>query len=259
MFERGAVQKDLAGPNFLVLLKYLCIVFLQDSVVLKQQHPTHFLWSYAIFDNPLYKQYEIDLSSQLVTSLRNISGDIDGIKNTINNLNASQQAGFANVTEAVNGIFSNSLYLSRTPTNFHEQGMITTAGEVAQDSSDHIFADDSPSLPSSSLSSSSPPQYTLNRKFCTVTDVWREYDHGVVGNPSVRSLEDKYKTKWRKNSTESRFFSRRKIIYEEVKRIANDRHISFSDAAQVLEDTRRDLKISIDKLTKKISEQHKEQ
>ncbi|KAG2214157.1 hypothetical protein INT45_002647 [Circinella minor] len=36
MFERGAVQKDLAGPNFLVLLKYLRIVFLQDSVVLKQ-------------------------------------------------------------------------------------------------------------------------------------------------------------------------------------------------------------------------------
>ncbi|KAG2215396.1 hypothetical protein INT45_009470 [Circinella minor] len=280
MFERGAIQKDLAGPNFLVLLKYLRIVFLQDSVVLKQQHPTHFLWSHAIFDNPLYKQYEIDLSSQLIervlphltnilrASLGNISGDIDGIKNTINNLNVSQQAGFANVTEAVNGIFSNPLYLSRTPTNFHKQGMITTAGEVAQDSSDHTFADDSPSLPSSSvpsssisssLSSSSPPQYTLNRKFCTVTDVWREYDHGVAGNPSVRSLEDKYKTKWRKNSTESRFFSRRKIIYEEVKRIANDRHISFSDAAQVLEDTRRDLKISIDKLTKKISEQHKEQ
>ncbi|KAG2212809.1 hypothetical protein INT45_006538, partial [Circinella minor] len=77
--------------------------------------------------------------------------------------------------------------------------MITTAGEVAQDSSDHTFADDSPSLPSSSvpsssvsssLSSSSPPQYTLNREFCTVTDVWREYDHGVVGNPSVRSLEE---------------------------------------------------------------------
>ena len=166
--------------------------------------------------------------------------------------------------DAVNGVFSSPLYLSRTPANSQEQGMITTAREVPQDSSDHTFIPSS-SIPSSSIpssssssSSSSPPQYTLNRKFCTVTDIWHEYDHGVAGNPSVRSLEEKYKTKWRKNSTESRFFSRRKIIYEEVKRIANDRHISFSDAAQALEDTRRDLKISIDKLTKKISEQHKE-
>ncbi|KAG2227024.1 hypothetical protein INT45_006431 [Circinella minor] len=105
MFERGAVQKDLAGPIFLALLKYLRIVILQDSVVLKHQHPTHFL------PTPSYRR------SASITwkraSLGNISGDIDGIKNTINNLNTSQQAGFTNVTD------------TSCP---HGQNMITTAG-----------------------------------------------------------------------------------------------------------------------------------
>lgn len=96
------------------------------------------------------------------------------------------------------------------------------------------------------------PVYRLSRSLRTVTDVWREYAEGIAGGPAVRDLERIHGTFWRKERKESRFFSRRNVIYGEVKRIADEKLISCEHAAQALEKRRMELNVSLDGLGKVI-------
>ena len=59
------------------------------------------------------------------------------------------------------------------------------------------------------------PQYKLERSLKALADIWKEYAHGMNNKPPLKSLENKYGTKWR-NETESRTFLRRKKIYEAI-------------------------------------------
>jgi hypothetical protein len=101
-------------------------------------------------------------------------------------------------------------------------------------------------------SAPSIPVYRLSRRLRTVTDVWREYAEGIAGGPAVRDLERIHGTFWRKERKESRFFSRRNVIYSEVKRIADEKLISCDHAAQALEKRRTELGVSLDGLGKVI-------
>lgn len=97
-----------------------------------------------------------------------------------------------------------------------------------------------------------PAQYKMNRNLVTIIDLWREYDIGLSGSPSIKSLEEGFGTKWRKSRTESKFFSTRLIVYKEVQKISEDECISTEEAAKKLERRRVDLKASIAKLIKLI-------
>ena len=41
------------------------------------------------------------------------------------------------------------------------------------------------------------PEYKMSQSLNTVNDLWREWNHGLNGGPSVRSLEDQFKGAWR--------------------------------------------------------------
>lgn len=97
----------------------------------------------------------------------------------------------------------------------------------------------------------------MNWKIRTVADVWREYVTGIAGGPAIKYLEDTHKTAWRKDRTEARFFLRRKILYDEVKRISNVNNISFDDAAIDLKKRRSDLKKGLNGLIDLIKEENK--
>lgn len=105
---------------------------------------------------------------------------------------------------------------------------------------------------SRSSSPISPAQYKMNRDLATIIDLWREYDVGLSGSPSIKSLEGGFGTKWRKSRTESKFFSTRLIVYKEVQKISENECISTEEAAKKLERRRVDLKVSIAKLIKLI-------
>ncbi|OWZ22012.1 Short-chain dehydrogenase [Phytophthora megakarya] len=49
----------------------------------------------------------------------------------------------------------------------------------------------------------------MNRKITSVRELWEEWHHGLMHQPSVEYLETKYGTKWRSSTKESKFFSRR--------------------------------------------------
>lgn len=97
------------------------------------------------------------------------------------------------------------------------------------------------------------PTYTMSRKLKSVVDVWKEYDQGISGQTPVRFLEDTFGTKWRKDRSLSRFFSRRNVFYREIKRIAQEENIPELTAAIQLERKRCNLKVSLDKFSKIIS------
>jgi hypothetical protein len=95
--------------------------------------------------------------------------------------------------------------------------------------------------------------YKMNRHFVSVVDVWREYKEGILGKPSVESLERNFGVAWRKDRAVSRFFCRRNVLYNEIKKIALNNNISCEEAAVVLENRRVELKVSLDKLSKMLA------
>lgn len=55
----------------------------------------------------------------------------------------------------------------------------------------------------------------MSRSINTVSDLIREWTIGLGGNLPVKELEQTWGTAWRKCRTESKFFSRRKPIFDE--------------------------------------------
>lgn len=61
----------------------------------------------------------------------------------------------------------------------------------------------------------------MSRTIQSVHDLWREWDVGLgVGKPAVKNLEDVGRS-WHNNTTDKRFFDRRKIIINEIIRLVS--------------------------------------
>ncbi|KAI8888228.1 hypothetical protein K501DRAFT_128240, partial [Backusella circina FSU 941] len=91
------VEKDKSGPLFLNLLQELRIVFLQDSVVLKNKYPSYYLWSCAIFGTDLYRAYE----NQLLQAICNHSAPFHTsqmVQMSLPEMTAAIQAGFGSLS-----------------------------------------------------------------------------------------------------------------------------------------------------------------
>ncbi|RPB09551.1 hypothetical protein P167DRAFT_465131, partial [Morchella conica CCBAS932] len=66
------------------------------------------------------------------------------------------------------------------------------------------------------------PMYKMSRSLSTVAGLWQEWKQGLGTEPSVESLEARYGPKWRTSQAERKFYSRRKVIIEEItKRISS--------------------------------------
>jgi hypothetical protein len=97
-----------------------------------------------------------------------------------------------------------------------------------------------------------PPKYKLSRTIATVHDLWREWSIGIGGRPAVKVLEDTWGAKWRKDTTERRFFNRRRIVIDEVNRIASDDGVTIEEAIRRLDDKMKASSKSLDWLQKQI-------
>ena len=89
-----------------------------------------------------------------------------------------------------------------------------------------------PRLPTAALSSRSMPTptaierlapelpltYQLSRGITTIPDLWREWTVGLGGQLSVEALDKRWGSRWRYGA-EFQFYSRRKVIIDEIKRL----------------------------------------
>ena len=105
----------------------------------------------------------------------------------------------------------------------------------------------------------SMPDFKMSRTIVSVVDLHREYVEGLGGNPAVKDMERQYGTKWRLSTADRKFFNRRKVIYDEIERIASNQRLAPSEAAKILEEHRLALKFkSLDALMKEIKKKPRE-
>ena len=64
-----------------------------------------------------------------------------------------------------------------------------------------------------------PPVYKIVWTHGTVTDLWQEWSVGWAGRPSIQSLDDTWGHRWRRGNEVS-FYSRRRLIIGEIRRLA---------------------------------------
>ena len=88
-----------------------------------------------------------------------------------------------------------------------------------------------------------PPTYHLSRGITTIPDLWREWTEGLGGQLSVEALDERWGSRWR-HGAEFQFYSRRKVIIDEIKRlVAGGREAS--DVVDSLEEQRLRSKASL--------------
>ncbi|KAK9473810.1 transcriptional activator of glycolytic enzymes-domain-containing protein [Dipodascopsis tothii] len=84
------------------------------------------------------------------------------------------------------------------------------------------------------------PQYRMSRSTVTVQDLWKEWENGLNGGPSVRTLEETYGTGWRNHSAERKFFCLRKVIIDYVQKVASADNVDVEIAVDRVEQIRKD-------------------
>lgn len=251
------VEHSMATDGFLMLMKLLRTILLQDSVFLQDIYPNLFIWQHPLFSTVEYKAFAKQLKSTIASSgipeeerlaqsvpliadrLANLSEILHDHHNVINNKLDSQLRTHSLLEEKINNIFSGRSALrivadSFTPCSSPNAIIPERNHEVTQ----NVHAE--------------VPKYTLSRSLHTVAEVWMEYVRGIGNNPSVKELELKYGAKWRREPKEQRFFSRRKNIYRKVEQLV-DQGLSEVDAVNTLEEERILHKLSLDALQKRLN------
>ncbi|KAI9325988.1 transcriptional activator of glycolytic enzymes-domain-containing protein [Pilaira anomala] len=81
--------------------------------------------------------------------------------------------------------------------------------------------------------------YKFNRDLTTVYALWKEWTIGVnEGQPSVNYMNELYGTKWR---ADAKYYSKRLIIINEIKRVVEEQDITLEGAVEVIENLRNSL------------------
>jgi len=66
-----------------------------------------------------------------------------------------------------------------------------------------------------------PPQVVYGNGG-NVADLWREYRHGVDGQPSIESLDQIWGPQWRPEPKDRTWYSRRKLVWDKMKEFLHD-------------------------------------
>ena len=251
-FTEGTNEPDLAGQGFLKLLKHLRGVLLQDSVLLRRQFPSHAIWGDPLFATSEY----IEFAERVIVGLDNgeephltqinkanplVANELQTLGRTITSAEASirldiarqQQSSVTTLqelreqrqfVESLSRGLNRRLYVNDWSYERIQEAesRLETAGLAlpAITSSDlGLQRTAALSEPlSGTVDPADPPCYEMVRTHGTVTDLWREWSVGWVGQPSIQSLDDSWGHRWRRGNEVS-FYSRRRLIIKEIQRL----------------------------------------
>lgn len=91
-----------------------------------------------------------------------------------------------------------------------------------------------------------PVSFYQSKSLTTVQELIREYEHGLNGDHSVKTLEEEWGRRWREHNTVTKFYTRCKPVYDEYERLRAAGK-SEAQAVKVLEDLRIQHKESLSK------------
>ena len=273
-FDEGTNEPDLAGQGFLKLLKRLRNVFLQDSVLLRRRFPQHAIWGDSLFATPEYAEFAervlIGLNegeephlTQIERATPLVANELQTLGRTVVSAEASirlditrQQRSITATLEELRGQrqmveslgrgVNRRLYINdwsheriqEAESRLEAAGLALPAIAGSDLDPRGTVALPEP-LSAGAAEPAEPPVYKMVRTHATVTDLWQEWSVGWAGRPSVQFLDDTWGHRWRRGNEVS-FYSRRRLIIGEIRRLAQQGgRLSLAAAAEALETRRR--------------------
>lgn len=85
----------------------------------------------------------------------------------------------------------------------------------------------------------------MSRGIKTVHDLYREWDKGLAGGHSMKTLERQWGVKWRNDDKEIKFLNRRRSIINTITKYAEQNNITIETAVDLAEERRSRLKKSL--------------
>jgi hypothetical protein len=245
----GVQVADIAGQGFLKLMAYLRSVLLQDAAMLESEFPTHLLWSHALFKSTTFQEYTCAVREATRTVPDAV---IDSVQAALPVMTNVYKSGMEYVNDRLSQIDRRLGVLEGRLISMDGKidGIITNGFKIVFNTPS-TPEDISAGHPSNGVpSGSSPLEYKLSRSLKTVRDVWMEYTAGVNGGPAIRQLEQQHGNRWRKDETERRFFSRRKVYYDAIALASSELNISVDQVVTLLGAHQAKGKMSLDAFSK---------
>ncbi|KAK4700175.1 hypothetical protein P7C70_g6078, partial [Phenoliferia sp. Uapishka_3] len=267
---------NIAANGFLLLLRELRTVLIQDMVQLRKIHPTFFLFNHPLFSSPAFLQYEQHALRTISTKedpadmrLRQAMPVLaDQLKSGFNSvLQASrEQASRAEATEKLVGLMGTMLsdiFSGVAPIRLNAEWPRSATGSTSAPTTSTSSASAPPPGSTSATPSAPPPpaaapsnpltdllaltsisstaasatsSFSMSRTISSVTDLWREYDQGIGGRPAVRDVYEIKGHKWSSNDSERKHYQRRMTIVEKVKQLALQHTVREVDVAERLDE-----------------------
>jgi len=229
-------ERNLAARGFLELLIYLRRVLLQDSAILMKESPTCKLWSHPMFSSEEFQTFQNDLlhkidtaesptelrlqqalpllSAQLVAQHTSLTGELRRVQESV-----------AKSQELLHRVLGGEMRVRFCG----ENGGSFVSPSFPQSTDTHTSPVANESVQSDVRS------LTMSRGLLRVSELWAEWYTGLGHRPSIVELDRLYGTKWRNSSSESKFYSRRKVIINHVNSIMSTRSLDANAAIQVAE------------------------
>jgi hypothetical protein len=210
------IEHSIATDGFLILMKMLRSILLQDSVFLQDYCPNLFIWKHPIFSSAEYKTFAKELKSAAASNVmpeeERLAQAISLVANKLSEISGILMDNYNVITQKLDcQQESHSIQLSQMQNIFCCQSTIRIVADSIVDTFSASLSPTYTMMDSIIAAAQVPvpeeiPKYSLSKSLTTVAEVWMEYVHGIGTNQSVLEMETKYGTKWRRDPKEQLFF-----------------------------------------------------
>jgi hypothetical protein len=244
------VEPNLAAGGFLELLQRLRAVFLQDSVLWRMEFPGHPIFQDPLFETAEYKAFELDIRGAISAAVEEdphsiaIQKAVPAVNDRLRTMTAVIQNGqvaHSQALRSLEGLLVSQMEQLTGTINEFVSGTFTCqfvpgSRHVPSTSGATFGPSAHTPLPVTALEKASKvPEYCMSRTIQTIPELWEEWTVGLKGQPSIERLDELYGPGWRSGTdktAERQFYSRRKTLITEIRRLADIEDPSNGDPYQ---------------------------
>lgn len=235
--QTNQLPRTICRQGFLLLLKKLRVIFLQDSVFLKVDYPHHSLFHNALFRDPEYLEFEGRLLTtcceqdslqemklkevvpEIEHVLTNLNMTMDTVTSLISTIDSRpapmhESSQLTSISASMRHVFENFNQLKNACSYFANGSsgeLIASDRPLNEPNSENTPAIRGPSRHAVDKNESSAeerdqpvclsnvPTYQMKRWVKTVLDLWLKFTVGLEGYFAVNELNILYKASWRKD------------------------------------------------------------
>ena len=273
---------DKATGAFIELLHWLRDVLLQDAVFLIAKYPGHPVFRDPVFQSPQFnafavkvreatqEAFEDDRATAIEKVIPEVSEKLRGLTAHQLTIEKAVERRHFEMQQEIQLLKAQIAAMSRMEyqvvTTFTPGGQLHCTEQFARRQGCETSPLAAPPLtlaaavsspaglgaPAMTIAQQGPPQIRFPRTLCSVRDLYQLWRYGLATMPSVDELERRWRSRWRLRN-ERQLFSMRKVVMDEVVRLANARGWSEEDAVREVEKQRVEGgNLSLDALAKKL-------